>query len=344
MTTARLHSAGAIVVLWLGGCGQPAGEIFPAISPPVVFPAPPDAPRIAYVGALSTDRDLKPAVSGWQSLARAVSGPPQPQSVSAPAGLFVTEDDRLLVTDPPRRSLHIFDLQQRRYRVVTEAGPAPLIAPADVAVADGRVFVTDAGRSAIDVFNLDGVHQTSWTSLNLARPVGLAFELSTRRLYVVDSARHECVAFDLEGREQLRFGGRGSEPGKLNFPTFVCADARHGVAIADSMNARVQRFTLDGQFIAAVGRKGDGAGDFSLPKGVAFDQRGHLHVADAQFENVQTFDAEGRLLMAFGREGQGPGEFWLPSKLFIDSRQRLWVADSYNRRVQVFRILPEPTP
>lgn len=321
---------------------QPAGEIFPPVAPPVVFPAPPDEPRLAYVGSLSTDRDLKPAVSGWEQFTRAISGPSAPQSVSAPAGLCVSEDERVYVTDPPQRCVHIFDLANRRYRAIRSAGAAPLQSPADAALAGGRLYVTDAARGTVDIFTPDGDYQASWSEPHLVRPVGISFETRSGQLYVVDSGRHDCAAYSLDGTEVLRFGRRGEGPGEFNFPTFVTADARHGLLIADSMNARVQHFTLEGRPIGAIGRKGDAAGDLSLPKGTVFDAQGRILVADAHFENIQVFDPDGRLLMAFGEEGQSPGQFWLPAKLYVDARRRLWVADSYNRRVQVFRFLEVP--
>ncbi|MFQ5424552.1 MAG: hypothetical protein ACE5F9_11300 [Phycisphaerae bacterium] len=330
------------VLLVIAGCGRPAGVLFPRLDSPIVFPPPPDAARIEYVGALRTDRDLKPAVSSWGRFTEAIRGSAAPNSVSAPAGLAVSAANRVYVTDPPLRCLHIFDLESRQYRAIFDAGGTPLAAPADVAVAEGRVFLTDAGRATIDVFTESGDYIRTWDGLELTRPVGLAWHAASRRLYVVDAKRHACVAYTLDGREVLRFGGHGDGPGELNYPTYVTADAVLGILIADSLNFRVQRFAPDGTFISAFGQKGDAAGDFSLPKGVAVEDHRYIFAADANFENVQVFDAQGRLMMAFGGEGSDPGRFWLPSKIVIDGQQRLWVADSYNRRVQMFRLLPEP--
>ncbi|MFO0974135.1 MAG: 6-bladed beta-propeller [Phycisphaerae bacterium] len=258
--------------------------------------------------------------------------------LSAPTGVAVSPQERVFVADPPAGCVHLLDLRTRRYRALRSAGATPLVAPADVAIGDGRVFVSDAGRGVIDVFSESGDYQSTWPA-TLRRPAGVAWDAARQRLYVVDAAAHGCVGFSAAGVEQVRFGQRGVEPGQFNFPTFVACDARLGVIVTDSLNARVQRFSPEGQFIATFGKKGDAAGDFSLPKGVAADAAGHIYVADAHFENVQLFDDAGRLLLAFGSEGQGPGEFWLPAKLCFDGQSRLWVADSYNRRVQVFRLL-----
>lgn len=338
MKPARVGIPLLLGVAAFAGCARPAGPVFPRVDPPIVFPPPPDVARIEYVGELRTDRDLKPAASGWKVLGEALTGPPPERAVSAPAGIFVTDAQRVYVTDPPQRCVHLFELESRIYRAWTTAGPQPLGIPADVAAHAGRVYVTDSARGVVDVFDESGGFLKTWSGLKLQRPVGIAIDAARGRFFVVDAAAHQCIVASVDGEEIGRFGSRGDAPGQFNFPTFVAFDPALGVLVTDSMNARVQRFDADGRFVDAFGRKGDGAGDLSLPKGVACDRGEHIYVADAHFENVQVFTPQGRLLFAFGREGQAPGQFWLPSKIVIDSRRRLWVADSYNRRVQVFQL------
>jgi len=325
------------------GCARPAGTLFAPVFPPIVFPSPPDTGRIAYVGQLSTSADLKAAVSSWDAFKSALSGQRDEHSISAPSGLTVTPSNKLVVTDPPMRCVHVFDLEARAYRQLGAAGQTPFGAPADAAWADGRIFVTDAARGTVDVFSDSGDFQATWSGVKFVRPVGITYADDLRRLFIVDAGGHTIVAASLDGVEQARFGRRGSAEGELNFPTYVAYDAKLGVVVSDSMNFRVQIFAPDGTFRRAFGKKGDGAGDFSLPKGVAIDPAQHIYVADANFENVQVFDADGNLLFAFGGEGQKPGRFWLPAKIAIDNRLRLWVADSYNRRIQLFRFLMEPS-
>jgi DNA-binding beta-propeller fold protein YncE len=340
----RHHVFTAFVILApMLGCARPAGPLFPEVHPPIVFPPPPDPPRVTWLGQFRAASDLRPGVSGWDAFRHALAGTPPDTSISAPSGLAISDGERLYVTDPPLRCVHVFDLRARTYRAITHAGPTPLAAPADVAVADGRVFVTDAGRAVIDVFREDGPFVATWSGLRLVRPVGIVYAAESRRLYVVDAGGHACVGLSLDGSEEVRFGGRGSGAGDLNFPTFAAFDPRLGLVISDSLNFRVQCFDAAGVPLATFGRKGDAAGDFALPKGVAIDEAQRIYVADAHFENIQIFDSQGGLLLALGGEGQAPGQFWLPSKIAIDGQRRLWVADSYNRRVQVFRLLTEPS-
>jgi sugar lactone lactonase YvrE len=183
----------------------------------------------------------------------------------------------------------------------------------------------------------------------LKRPASVAWNRTGDRLCVVDAAAHAVLTFDAGGALRGQFGGRGAGPAQFNFPaglafmhssrTTSSSDFR--VAVADSMNFRVQLLDDGDSNARAFGKKGDAAGDFSLPRDVAIDSEGHIFVLDSQFENVQIFDADGRLLMAFGEGGRGPGQFNLPSGITIDEQDRIWVADTYNRRVQAFQYLRE---
>ncbi len=336
-----------VVLSFVGaGCARPAGVIFPPDDRAPVWPPPPDEPRIRWLGQLATDADLKPARSGWQAFADAIGGPARINSVSTPAGVAVSRDQRVFVTDPTLRCVHVFDLNARTYGAILDVDGAPLAVPADVAVDGPRIFISDSARRAIFEFDAGGRFVRTIGRDVLQRPIGVAAaaieKQSGTRLYVVDAVLHACIVFDAAGGELFRFGRRGAGPGEFNVPTDVAVHRDIGVLVADTLNFRVQRFSHDGEFVGEFGARGDGAGDFAMPKGIAVDGAGRVYVADAQFENIQVFSSEGRLLLAIGHEGRGPGEFWLPNQLDIDDNQRLWAADAYNRRVQVFQILPEP--
>ena len=73
-TDGRFVLVAASLLIFISGCGAPPGMIFPPPERPIVWPAPPEVPRIRYVGQLQTSEDLKPAVSGVESLGRALFG------------------------------------------------------------------------------------------------------------------------------------------------------------------------------------------------------------------------------------------------------------------------------
>ncbi|MBW7904532.1 MAG: hypothetical protein LC135_07940 [Phycisphaerae bacterium] len=328
-----------------GGCAAP-GPVFPPVNPPIVWPAPPDRPRIAYVGALRGEADLGRRPAGWEALRAALVGPTPPVSFVQPTAVAV-RGTRVAVSDPAAAgaaAVHVLDIEARSFYSWRPGLRFPIdlaFVGEDLAVADpqlGRVLLLDAAGA---------VRREIGAGL-IARPAAVAWDHVTRELWVLDAGQHALLAFSLEGELLRSIGRRGNAPGEFNFPAGVCVLSGAGgatrLAVADAMNFRVQIVDGAGDVHALFGRKGDAAGDFSFPRDVAADSDGHLYVLDKHFENVQVFDQAGRLLLAFGGQGAAPGQFNLPAGIAIDAHDRVWIADTHNRRVQVFQYLKEAQP
>jgi DNA-binding beta-propeller fold protein YncE len=334
-----LGAVGLLVSLCgVTGCGSPRGVLFPAIEPPRFWPAPPDTPRIRFVGELTDSRDLKAARSGMEVVKAAFRGPRPPIRFSSPHGVAISVTGQVAVADSGGRAIHVVDTQQRTHRLITGFAEERFGSPVGVAWVGERLFVTDASRHEVIELSAMGVLCQRFGSDRLTWPIGITYVKQRNQLYVVDGRSHRLAVFNPEGGFLRTIGTRGTAKGAFNFPTHIaCAQDR--LLVADSGNFRVQLLDLDGNVIRTIGQKGDGAGDLSLPKGVAFDSEGHIYVADAHFENIQVFNGEGRLLMALGQEGHEPGRFSLPAGLAISGDDRIWVADSGNRRLQVFEYM-----
>ena len=334
-------SAGLGVLLLATGCATPRGPLFAPLSPGQVWPPPPDPPRIELVGAIGSSADLHAGRSGRENLLKALRGPRPAIPLVGPHGLAVREDDVLAVADSAAAAVHVIDLDARTHLRVIGWQDERFAAPVGVAWVGELLYVTDAKRHEVIVLDEQGAVQRTFGADELTRPVGIAYVPARNEVYVVDGSAHGVVRFRLDGSVAGRFGQRGIELGSFNFPSHIAAGqpgtpAANRIAVADSLNFRVQVLDLDGRCELAFGHKGDGAGDFALPKGVAFDRAGRILVVDAQFENVQIFDDAGRLLLAFGQEGDRLGEFSLPAGIAIGPQERIWVADAQNQRVQVF--------
>jgi len=324
----------------LPACQQPVGPIFPEIDPPIVWPAPPDRPRIRYVGALVGEKSLKAPSTVWEQLGEVLTGPTAKWQFSTPTSVAV-QWPRVFVTDGQLAAVFILDLEARASKAITHAGPRRLEWPIDVTMMGDRIVVADSRLPAVLMYTPDGRLIASIDDERLKRPAGVTWVSETGRLWVLDAAAHACHVFDRDGTFVRSISERGRAPGAFNFPSGITWHPTCGIVVADAMNFRVQLLDPTASAQYAFGQKGDAAGDFALPRDVAVDSEGHIYVLDNQFENVQIFDREGRLLMAFGREGRAPGEFYLPSGITIDNQDRIWIADSYNRRVQVFQYLSE---
>ena len=328
-----------------GGCAKPRGVIFPPPAKPLLWPAPPENPRVRYVGQLATSSDLKPAVPFGEGIGNALFGKKPARSMLTPYAACTDGKDRLFVADSNAQGVHVFDLRTRRYAIWKPPAPTPFSQPVGIAWDPaGRLFVADSVGGRIVIFDPAGKVIGQIGGEFLSRPCGLAFDSKTGRLFVADAGVHQLIVLTADGRLEARIGTRGIALGEFNYPTNVALDSQGRIYVSDSLNFRIQQFGPDFKPIRQIGRKGDMPGYFGQPKGVALVSQDHLYVVDANFEAVQVFDPDGNLLMDFGQEGTGAGEFWLPAGIFIDPQNRIWIADSYNRRVQVFDYLPEVRP
>lgn len=344
MTKASRSMAGlgvAALLFAAAGCSQvPVSPLTPPV-PPVVWPKPPDTARVQYLGFLAGSQSVHAKKSLTETWDELLHGPKPPEVFVTPHAVAVHPDCmRVAVADTNGACVHLFDLHENRYERLTTVGRSgsKLQCPVGVAWVGTAIWVADAKAGAVAV--LEGPASRWIGSGILGRPAGIAFCPQNSLCYISDSAGHAILAFDAQGTFALRFGTRGSAPGQFNGPSHIACGPGPTLAVADSMNFRLQHLGPDGAFVGEIGRKGDAAGDLSLPKGVAFDLLGNIWVVDAHFENLQAFTPGGQLLLSVGHEGQGIGEFSLPAGLTIDARGRIWVADTYNRRVQVFELLP----
>jgi DNA-binding beta-propeller fold protein YncE len=327
------------------GCGSERGELFSSIAPAVFWPAPPEPPRIKYIGQLTTEEDLKREVSFTESFGQLIFGHKEVGILASPRGLALDDQERLFIADSSGSVIHMMDLTTRKYKQFSQlASEEKLLSPIGLAIVENDVYVSDSILGKICVFSPSGEFKFSFGSDILQRPSGIAYSYPDEKLYVADTKRHVIDVFDRQGRHLDTFGSRGAGQGLFNFPTYLWVDKEGKLYVSDTLNYRVQVLASDGRFLMMFGRHGNRPGYFAHPCGIATDSYGNIYVGDKQFENIQIFNSQGQILMAVGGEGHGPGQFWLPAAIFIDNDNRIYVADSFNKRVQVFQLLETEMP
>src|SRR5690348_9275333 len=84
-TLSALAAAAALCLL--PACGRPAGVVFDPANRATRWPPPPDTPRIAYVGSIGSDQDLKPRRAGGRALGEALFGKESARSMLSPLGV-----------------------------------------------------------------------------------------------------------------------------------------------------------------------------------------------------------------------------------------------------------------
>lgn len=308
----------------------------------IVWPPPPQIPRIQYLGSIATFSDPGVQRSWFSKTLDVFFGKEEPKgTMLKPYGVFA-DAKRIYATDTGLHLLHIFDLQEKKYLQIKNAKEQKLVSPIGVTVeSNGDIYLTDSVLRKVFIFDKEGNYLGEIGSPEIfLRPAGIA--LDEDRVYIVDTHGHRVLVFSKKERTLLfSFGKNGRMEGDFNYPTNIFIGKDRLLYVTDSMNFRVQIFNRDGKVLSGFGKHGDGSGDFSKPKGIAVDSEGHIYIADAHFDNVQIFDRDGKLLLVFGNTGRRAGEMILPAGIFIDEMDRIYVVDSYNKRIQIFQYLKE---
>lgn len=327
-------------LLFCTGCSRPYGELFPALKTPLVWPEPPDRPRIRFVGTISTENDLKKEVSWSEGLGELIFGRKDIGVLLNPYAVVIDEQDNMFIVDTAGGVIHVFGLNTRQYYQFSALKKdQTLIMPVALTIVDNSIYVVDSVLHKICVFGRNGKYKFSFGSEQLKRPSGIAYDVEKQKIYISDTAAHTINVFNKDGDFKFNIGARGLDPGLFNFPTHLWVDKSGQLYVSDTLNYRIQIFSNDGIFLNMFGKHGNRPGNFAHPSGIATDSFGHIYVMDRQYENVQIFDNNGRILMALGKEGNELGEFWLPAGLYIDSRDRIYIADSFNKRLQIFELI-----
>ena len=323
----------------------------PAPVAELVWPVPPDAPRIRWLGQINDLDEVKGKAKkhNWMERLAGPQGPGDPRSVlERPYGIAVDSRGRIYVADGAQRAVFILDQVNKRVEVRRGTMRAPLALPIGVALDEqDRLFVSDSFLHQILCFDAAGRQLGQFGHKELERAAGLALDRDRHRLYAADAKAHRIAVFNTASFAFERYIGGpnrpgGNEPGQFAIPSNVAVDRQGNLYVTDSFNFRIQIFDSNGKFVRAFGGHGDRAGNFARPKGIAVDSEGHIYVADAEFNNFQIFSAMGESLLAVGSLGAEPGRFTLIAGLCIDANDRILTTEQEGGRVQMFQYLRSP--
>lgn len=176
------------------------------------------------------------------------------------------------------------------------------------------------------------------------RPIGLAIDESSGKIYIVDSMNHRIQVFDTLGNYISTFGSKGMGLNEMEVPVGIAVNTAGEIYVSDVYYNRIQVFDSTGHCIRAIGKKnmwgdpivGSDLGEFMSPVGIDVDSDGNLYVADQGNARIQVLDSMGNAIKSFGSYGTGVGQFINPYGVAVDSQKNIYVADYSNSRVQKF--------
>ncbi|HKW68731.1 MAG TPA: 6-bladed beta-propeller [Terriglobales bacterium] len=309
----------------------------------LVWPLPPDKPRIKFITAYSSNFDIEPRKKrSWVDKMVGNGDPNVTEAFDKAAGVASDSKGQIYIVSSQRAMLYILNKEKRQITRINGDRGLQFRTPLGVVVdSKDNFYVADARLHMILKFGPDAhLVGTIGSGSELKNPTYMALDEGRRRLLVVDSQLHQVLIFNLDTLQlESKAGKRGDKKGEFNFPVAVAAASDGSFAVTDTGSCSVEVFSPDGKFVRRIGRQGTRPGEFVRPKGVAYDKEGHLWVVDAAFNNFQIFTPDGKVLMFVGAFGQNPGQFNLPTGIYIDKNNRVYVSDSLNARVQIFQFL-----
>jgi len=312
----------------------------------IVWPAPPEVPRYAFIGHLygeSNTAAIDPnrgaisrffaAIVGLDAEKKSRLDLIQPQQVSS------DNNGRIYVADTGRQSIFVFDEKLGEFFLWNETNlNIPFLSPVGVAHAADSIWVTDSELSLIYKLSYAGEVIKTIGKGVVNRPTGITYDSVADRIFISDTDDDNIKVFNHEGELIDVWGHAGNSGGALNHPTFI-AYRQGKLYVADSLNARIQIFDDLGQYVKTLGQRGLYIGDLSRPKGIAVDSDGNIYVSESYYDYVIIYNEHGELLMSLGGSGFSPGQFSQPTGLWVDDNDRIFVSDMLNRRVSVFQYL-----
>ncbi len=302
----------------------------------LVWPTPPDKARISHLRTISSLESYETQKGFFSGMFGFLFGDEKASHwLVQPLGIAVTSEDKLYITDPGAKGVHIIDQKEKEYDFLNETKFGAFQSPVGCAISDdGTIFISDSQRG--NIVAIDEDHDALFEiKEHLVRPTGI--KIHGDRLYVADAGQHAVLIYDLKGKFISKFGERGNDPGMFNFPVDLAVN--DSIAVVDALNFRIQKFDLTGHVGTSFGRQGNIAGRFASPKNIALDSDGNMYVSDALMDCIQIFNPGGELLLIVGKNGTGDGQFISPNGIIIDKNDKIYVVESLNRRIQIFQYI-----
>lgn len=234
----------------------------------------------------------------------------------------------IVAPQPPAPAPALDDVPEVQARLIsTFGGEGRLQNPRFITVGpDGRVYVSDAGKQAIVVFDAQGQLIDTWGKGKLRDPADLAVG-ADNTLYVLDAGASQVVHFNARGKVSAELGaGVG-----LYGPRGLALSHDGNLVIADTGSNRVLVLSNDGSVQNVFGSQGRGPGQFDQPIDVAISPDGHILVADTLLnKRVQVFDGNGGLLLQW--LAPWTSDFVVPA-MGVASDGRVFMADADRGRI-----------
>ena len=216
-----------------------------------------------------------------------------------------------------------------------------MVKPFDVAVYQGRIYVTDTVQRAVLLYDIPGKHFSEFGTEKpgeLIKPLGIDIS-SEGEVYVADVSAQRIMVYDLKGTYLRAIGSKDI----FNRPTDVAINPEGTrLYVLDTGGVTSENHHIivfdprSGKQLQTIGKRGDGDGEFNLPLQISVGPDGELFVVDGGNFRVQALHPDGSFDFAFGSIGRLPGQFARPKGIATDKAGNIYVVDTAFGNFQIF--------
>jgi DNA-binding beta-propeller fold protein YncE len=200
----------------------------------------------------------------------------------SPINIALDQDGNRFVADVGRGQVVIFDAQGN---LIGEIGDEKTLKPTGVAVAGGRLYVTNLLKKRVEVYDAstreflfpiprDGAEPEAV----MYAPTNIALD-EKMNLYVSDTAGFHFKIYDADGKLLRKFGEVGTAHGQFIRPKGIAVDREHRVYSVDAATEVVQLFDDQDRLLMFLGKRLGTAPGLVLPAGICIDYDHLAHFA-----------------------------------------------------------------
>lgn len=213
--------------------------------------------------------------------------------------------------------------------------------PFDVAVCQGRVYVSDSVQRIVHAFDYP---QKRYYEIGekepglLIKPLGLATD-DNCNLYVADGSQNRIVIYNQDGGFLSAIGGSKW----FTRLSHIAVDGEGEKLFAvdtgnvESEGHRIRVFKVDGGgHLYDIGERGAEEGQLNLPRDLSIGTNGNLYIVDGGNFRIQEFTRAGEFVSTFGVAGSRFGQFSRPKGIAVDPTGNIYVSDASFGNFQIF--------